>query len=180
MLFSLGLRAQQQKVIYPGYTSYWNPKTLIPDSVVYVARPHKKVADRLSGFHTTGGRINENRDYARSGYDQGHLCNASDENGNITDEYNSFDQCNIYPQKPNCNRLVWLALETQVRVLAVKYDKVKVKVYWHGTAGYIGVDKVTIPEFCDKEIWYNGVHEKYSIPNSDTVNRHNYIYYRVK
>jgi endonuclease G len=106
--------AQQQKIVYPGYTCYWNAKTLIPDSVIYVAKPHAKVADRLPKFHATGGRLNEDRDYLHSGFDQGHLCNASDENGNKTDEFNSFDQCNIYPQRPNCNRLTWLALENYI------------------------------------------------------------------
>jgi DNA/RNA endonuclease G (NUC1) len=180
ILLACGLHAQQQVVKYPGYTSYWNPKTKIPDSVIYIARPHTKAAPRLPSFHATGGRLNEDRDYAKSGYDQGHLCNASDENGNKIDEYNSFDQCNIFPQRPNCNRLVWLQLENQVRQLAIKYGQVKVKVYWHSIAGYMGVDKVTIPAYCDKEIWYGGIHEKYSMPNSDTVNRHDYIFYKVK
>lgn len=171
--------AQQQVIVYPGYTSYWNPEILIPDSVIYIARPHKKLADREAGFHATGGRLNEDRDYAHSGYDQGHLCNASDENGNATDEYNSFDQCNIYPQRPNCNRLTWLALETYVRTMAIKFGAVSVKVCWHGIAGYMGPDKVAVPVFCDKEIWYGTQHEKYSIPNCDTVNRHVFSYYKV-
>lgn len=172
--------AQQQKIVYPGYTCYWNPKTFIPDSVVYIAKPHAKAADRSAGFHATGGRLNEDKDYAGSGYDQGHLCNASDENGNKVDEYNSFDQCNIYPQRPNCNRLTWLALENRIRALATKYGQVKVKVYWHGILTFMGPDKVVVPVYCDKEIWYNGIHEKYIIPNSDTVNKHVYTYYKVK
>lgn len=180
MAAGLGAIAQQQKIVYPGYTCYWNPKTLIPDSVVYIAKPHAKAADRSAGFHATGGRLNEDKDYAGSGYDQGHLCNASDENGNKIDEYNSFDQCNIYPQRPNCNRLTWLALENQIRVLATKYGQVKVKVYWHGILTFMGKDKVIVPVYCDKEIWYNGIHEKYIIPNSDTVNKHVYTYYKVK
>jgi endonuclease G len=172
--------AQQTVITYPGYTSYWNSTTLIPDSVIYIVKPHKKVAARSAKFHNTGGRLNENRDYAHSGYDQGHLCNASDENGNAVDEFNSFDQCNIYPQRPNCNRLTWLALENYVRQLAVKYGSVKVKVYWHNIAGYMGIDKVVIPAYCDKEIWYNGIHEKYIMPNTDTVNRHLFTYYFKK
>jgi DNA/RNA endonuclease G (NUC1) len=176
----LMVSAQQQIVKYPGYTSYWNPQKLIPDSVVYIAKPHAKKADRSAGFHATGGRLNEDADYRKSGYDQGHLCNASDENGNKTDEYNSFDQANIYPQRPNLNRITWLALENYVRQLATKYENVSVKVYWHGVDGYMGKDKVTIPLYCDKEIWYNGIHEKYSMPNKDTVNKHDFQYYLVK
>lgn len=179
-IFSGILKAQTQVVKYPGYVTYWNAKTLIPDSVVYVAKAHNKVADRDAGFHATGGRLNEDRDYAKSGYDQGHLCNASDENGSAIDEHNSFDQCNIFPQRPNCNRRTWLDLETYIRKLVVKYGAVKVKVYWHGIAGVMGVDKVTIPLFCDKDIWYGNLHEKYSIPNSDTVNKHLFTFYKIK
>lgn len=180
VLFVMCSYGQQQIIKYPAYTSYWNPKTLIPDSAIYIAKPHSKVADREANFHATGGRLNENSDYKGSGYDQGHLVNASDMNGDKTDEYNSFDQCNIYPQKPNCNRLTWLALENYVRQLANKYGQVKVKVYWHQVAGYMGKDKVTIPLFCDKEIWYSNVHEKYSMPNQDTVNKHSFNYYKIK
>jgi DNA/RNA endonuclease G (NUC1) len=172
--------AQQVKIVYPGYTCYWNSKSLIPDSVIYVAKPHVKAADRVAKFHATGGRLNEDRDYAHSGYDQGHLCNASDENGSKIDEANSFDQCNIFPQTPNCNRITWLGLENYIRKLATKYGSVKVKVYWHGIAGYMGIDKVTIPAFCDKEIWYNGIHEKYSMPNTNTVNANLFTYYKLK
>ena len=179
MLLFTSAQAQQQVVVYPGYTSYWNPKTLIPDSVVYIAKPHTKVAEREASFHATGGRLNENKDYQHSGYDQGHLCNASDENGNKTDEFNSFDQANIFPQLPNLNRLTWLALENYVRTLATKYKSFKVKIYWHGVDGYIGPDKVTIPLYCDKEIWYGSVHEKYSMPNRDSCKLHEFKYYKV-
>lgn len=171
---------QTIKITYPGYTSYWNAATKIPDSVVYIAKPHAKVADREPGFHADGKIPSFNKDYAHSGYDIGHCCNASDENGNKTDEYNSFSYCNVFPQRPNCNRLTWLALENQVRVLATKYKQVRVKIYWNGTLGTIGVDKVTIPKYCVKEIWYSGVHQKYVMPNADTINRHVYTYYLVK
>ena len=46
LLFIGKIEAQQQIVKYPGYKSYWNPKTLIPDSVIYVAKPHAKAAER--------------------------------------------------------------------------------------------------------------------------------------
>jgi DNA/RNA endonuclease G (NUC1) len=179
-VISISLKAQQQVIHYFGYTCYWNTKTEIPDSVIYTAKPHKKIVGREANFHPTGGRLNENKDYHGSGYDQGHLCNASDENGSKIDEYNSFDQCNIYPQLPNLNRRTWLQLETEIRTLATKYKEVKVKVYWHGVKGYMGVDKVVIPLYCDKEIEYNGKHEKYSMPNQDSVTNHPYTYYLVK
>jgi DNA/RNA endonuclease G (NUC1) len=180
LIASLGLMAQQQVIVYPGYTSYWNATTKIPDSVIYIAKAHTKVAQRLPNFHPTGGRLNEDRDYHKSGYDQGHLCNASDENGNAIDEYNSFDQANLFPQCAKLNRTTWLAEETNVRTEA-KTAPVKVKVSWHGIKGYMGVDKIVIPQWCDKETWCsNGIHEKYSMPNEDTVIRHPFPYYKIK
>lgn len=169
----------QQKHVYPGFTTYWNLSTLIPDSVIYIAKPHSKVADRLPSFHVVGNMINEDKDYAGSSYDQGHLCNASDENGNTQDEYNSFGQDNIFPQTPNDNRIVWLAIENYVRQLAAKYGYVKVKIYWKDIAGYMGVDKVVIPAVCIKEIWYNGIHEEYDVPNTATVNKFPYTHYKI-
>ena len=171
---------QQQVIKYNAYVSYWNSQTLIPDSVIWNCIPHTKVVGREAGFHSTGNRVNQERDYKHSGYDIGHNADASDLNGNKEDEYNSFDFANAFPQLPNCNRITWLALENYVRQLATKYGSVKVKVYWHNVAGYMGKDKVTIPLYCDKEIWYNGKHESYSMPNTDTVNKHDFTYYLVK
>ncbi len=158
--------SQQQVIKYPGYVSYWNPFTKIPDSVIWTSRPHEKMANREAGFHATSSRQNQTRDYAHSGYDIGHLCNASDENGSKQDEYNSFDYINTFPQRPNCNRLTWLALEDQVRQLAIQYGQVRNKVYWLGISKHIGRDSVTVPSLCVKEIWYNGQHEVYVMPNS--------------
>lgn len=170
---------QQAVHVYPGFTTYWNAKTLIPDSVVYIAKPHKKVTGRLPSFHVVGNMPNEDRDYAHSGYDQGHLCNASDENGSVTDEYNSFGQDNIFPQTPQDNRLTWLAIENYVRQLAVKYGQVRVKIFWKGVSGYMGVDKVTIPAICIKQIWYAGHFEEYDVPNTTTVNQKVWTTYKV-
>lgn len=176
-LFPCFLKAQTQQVItYPGYTSYWNPLTLIPDSVIWTVTPHKKVADREPGFHATGNRPNLTKDYAHSGYDIGHNCDASDENGNATDEYNSFDYANTFPQRPNNNRITWEHLEVYTRNLK---QPVKVKVSWKGSIGKMGRDSVTIPELTIKEIWYSGHYEKYVMPNNDTIIKHPFPFYKV-
>ena len=164
-------------VIYPGYTSYFNTVILIPDSVIWIEKPHQKVVGRESNFHPTGNRVNTNKDYAKSGYDQGHNCDASDENGDSTDEYNSFDQANLFPQRPALNRITWLALENYTRQLN---KSVKVKVSWCDTLGYLTPDSVLIPKFCIKELWYDSVYEKYVMPNIDTVKLHPFTYYKIK
>jgi len=166
---------QQQVIKYPGYTAYYNPQTLIPDSVIWLCKPHTKVVGRENGFHATGGRPNLTQYYRKSGYDIGHNTDASDENGDKADEYNSFDFCNTYPQRPLLNRRVWLALEEQCRKLSQKYGSVKVKVSWRGASGKVG--PITIPAICIKDVWYNGRHEHYEMPNCDTVIKHTYTYY---
>jgi DNA/RNA endonuclease G (NUC1) len=171
-------QAQQIVVKYPGYTSYFNLKTLIPDSVIYICKPHAKQAGRLPEFHSSDARANLKRDYLKSGYDQGHNCDASDENGNKTNEYNSFDYVNVFPQRPLLNRRTWLALENAVRDTSAKYGQVRVKIYWRDTLGYIGPDKVLVPKICIKEIWYADRHELYEMPNADTVIKHVFIYYK--
>jgi len=168
---------QQQVIKYPGYTSYYNSKTLIPDSVIWIAKPHVKAVDREAGFHTTGGRPNLSKDYAKSGYDIGHNCDASDENADKIDEFNSFDFINTFPQKPNNNRLVWLQLENYTRQLN---QLVRVKVYWSGVNGYLKPHNVVIPTYTIKELTYGTKFEKYIVPNNDTVSKHKFTFYRVK
>jgi DNA/RNA endonuclease G (NUC1) len=170
------LKAQQQIIKLHGYTSYYNPKTLIPDSVIWIAKPHVKVAKRQSKFHATGDRPNLTNDYKHSAFDIGHNCDASDENGNKIDEYNSFDFANTFPQRPNNNRITWEHLEAYTRKLN---QPVKVKVSWSGIIGKIGKDSVTVPKLTIKELWYNGHYEKYIMPNSDTCNKHDFKYYKM-
>lgn len=168
---------QQQIIKYPGYIAYWNTKTLIPDSVIWIAKPHIKTVGREAGFHSTGNRQNLSKDYAHSGYDIGHNCDASDENANKADEYNSFDFANAFPQLPNCNRITWLALESYVRGLN---KPVSVKVSYLGISRYIGKDSVAVPLYCVKTLRYGGVSETFVIPNNDTCIRHPFTYYKTK
>lgn len=168
-------RIPETTVKYPEYISYWNPSTLIADSVIYIVRPHNKAAKRESGFHSTQGRDNLTKDYAHSGYDIGHMADAEDMSDNAIDEYNSFDFVNVFPQRPNLNRITWLALENYVRKLNVP---VKIKVSYVGISDHLGKDGVAIPILCIKEIWYNGHYERYNMINNDTVNRHPFTFYR--
>ena len=67
--------AQQQKIIYPGYTSYWNAKTLIPDSVLWTITKDHLTGTKIkrnNQFHPEKGMKNLKRDYVNSHYDQGH------------------------------------------------------------------------------------------------------------
>ena len=63
------------------------------------------------------------KDYARSGYDKGHLAPAADMTYSVTSMNNSFLMTNISPQTPGCNRGIWKRLETQVRRWALREEK---------------------------------------------------------
>lgn len=55
------------------------------------------------------------QDYARSGYDRGHLCPAGDNKWNDTAMKECFYLSNVCPQKPNLNRGDWKELEDLCR-----------------------------------------------------------------
>jgi endonuclease G len=76
---------------------------------------------RVNRFHPEEGLPPRERaelgDYARSGFDRGHMA----PNGDMPDEaaqYDSFSLANIVPQDPESNRGVWQKIESSVRALA--------------------------------------------------------------
>lgn len=56
ILSVIGGNCFAQIITYPAYTSYFNVQTGIPDSVIWVAKPHTKAVGREAGFHATGNR----------------------------------------------------------------------------------------------------------------------------
>lgn len=66
------------------------------------------------------------RDYARSGYDKGHLAPAADMTYSVQSMDNSFLMTNISPQIPGCNRGIWKRLENKVRRWAIREEKLHI------------------------------------------------------
>ena len=62
-------------------------------------------------------------DYARSGYDRGHMVPAEDQRWSAQAMADSFLMSNMAPQKPCSNRGLWKKLEGQVRDWAEKYNE---------------------------------------------------------
>jgi endonuclease G, mitochondrial len=59
-------------------------------------------------------------DYAKSGYDQGHMSDADDNGWSEQTEHLSFLMSNMIPQCPACNRQTWRYIENWTRALTAK------------------------------------------------------------
>ena len=78
--------------------------------------------DRVSEFHEEPRLAPDERsdlqDYARSGYDRGHMAPSADM-PNLTAQAESFSLANVVPQDPSDNRYLWSDIESAVRRLAL-------------------------------------------------------------
>jgi len=83
----------------------------------------------------------------------------------------------MVPQLPELNRITWKALEVYTRKLA-STQTVYVTCGVIGTLGTIGKDKINIPKYCWKRLTYGKTIEWYVMPNSDTVKKHPFTYYK--
>ena len=88
------------------------------------------------------------KDYARSGFDKGHLAPAADMAYSEQTMRDSFYMSNISPQRPGFNRGIWKNLEAWVRQTAVKERLVVVvtgPVFPGRDIQTIGKNAVTVP-----------------------------------
>ena len=95
-----------------------------------------------------------NADYAKSGYDRGHLAPASDMGWSNTTMEESFYFSNMSPQNPSFNRGIWKKLETQVRNWAQEHESVYVVTGPVLSEGLptIGANEVSVPQYFYKVI----------------------------
>lgn len=94
-------------------------------------------------------------DYARSGYDRGHLAPSADMRWDRRVQSESFFMSNMTPQHPNLNRGVWADLEREVRRYALREGTVVIAtgpVFFGKEAKYIG-NRVLVPDACYKVIY---------------------------
>ncbi len=89
------------------------------------------------------------KDYARSGYDKGHLANAEDfANDCIKDEL-TFRYYNCLPQTPNLNRGIWKTNEEQVRDWS---QSDSLLVVCGGSFSKKKIGRIAVPDYCWKVV----------------------------
>ncbi len=112
------------------------------------------------------------RDYAKSGYDRGHLAPAADMRWSATSMDESFYYSNMSPQIPAFNRGIWKKLEGKVRSWAVELDSILIVTGPILTPNlpHIGSNQVSVPRYYYKAIVdFKGSHSKaiaFVLPNS--------------
>jgi endonuclease G len=77
-------------------------------------------------LNENGYSLPRHSDYANSGYDRGHMAPNADFNDTVENALLTFFIANIWPQKPEVNRVTWLRTEEETRWLAVEYLVIKI------------------------------------------------------
>jgi endonuclease G len=126
------LSAETQEVCYEGFALIHSGVTrtsLTSSEHLTRERVSGPRPERKNAFHADPNippaKRSELEDYARTGYDRGHLAPS----GDMADEqsqYESFSLANIIPQNPDNNRNLWEGIESAVRDLARKSGELHV------------------------------------------------------
>lgn len=144
-----------QSICRTGYFTVNDLKAKIPVYVSYVLKPENAVGcvARDTSFEVDrslppGSRAG-NRDYAKSGYDIGHMANAADLKWSEQAQSTAAILSNAAPQLPALNRGIWKKLEDTTRGWAVSRENTLLiytgPIYNQVQDPTIGKGRVTVP-----------------------------------
>lgn len=127
------LAADTRELCYTGYATLYSGLTRTPLwSAEHLTRERvaaTKGLTRHNAFHADPslppGERAELSDYARSGFDRGHMA-PSDDMPDERSQEESFSLANMVPQNPDNNRGLWRNIEAAVRRLAQRDGEVYV------------------------------------------------------
>jgi endonuclease G, mitochondrial len=86
-------------------------------------------------------------DYARTGYDRGHMVPSADRDSTPENESSTYLMTNIVPQTPDNNRGPWVRLEDYCRKQVELGKELQIIAGVYGNKGSIGkTQKITVPE----------------------------------
>jgi endonuclease G len=154
----------------------WVGWTLKASDVGAVDRSNRFIQDES---FPRGFKIVDEKDYSRSGYDRGHLCNSEDRTSSYYVNEETFLMSNMIPQTKELNRGPFKMLEEYCRKLAIKKGQ-NLLIYSGGIGAKDRLGSgVIVPAYCWKvvytpdKIWcilFPNVHElnknwqTYSVP----------------
>lgn len=115
---------QDQIIRHAGYTASYNKDFKLSNWVSYEltrqeTKGTEKRTNRFIADPLVKGPVATNTDYARSGYDKGHMAPAADMKWSNTAMKESFYFSNMCPQHPQLNRRGWKKLEEKIRDWAI-------------------------------------------------------------
>lgn len=139
----------------PGYALQHDNRAKVPVWVAYELTREKALgcAGREEGFVAdralpVGGRATL-KDYAKSGYDIGHMANSADMRWSEQASEDSNTLSNAAPQLPGLNRAAWKTLEVRTRAWALDRGRLIIYVgpiYSQKGSKTIGANQVVVPE----------------------------------
>lgn len=148
------LMGNSQAICRHAYVTLHDNVAKIPVWVSYTLQPQNALGcvPRSNGFMPDNslpkGKRAELSDYAKSGYDIGHVAPNGDMSFDNQAELESFLLTNMYPQLPGLNRGIWKLLETATRGWAVQRGHALVvyagAIYGTGDKT-IGANQVVVP-----------------------------------
>lgn len=138
-----------------GYILSHDPESKIPDWVAWTLTKDHAISclPRVDAFATDeslpADRRSTPQDYAKSGYDQGHLANNADMSYDAETARESFIMSNMSPQLPQVNRGTWKTLEATERAMAYETGH-NVTIYagniYSVGSKTIGKNRVVVPD----------------------------------
>ena len=103
----------------------WIKWTLTNDEAIEADAVDNRTNDfRKCGYPFTMSATKQ--DYVNSGYDKGHGCPSNDMDFSKEAASATFYMCNMFPQTPNLNRVVWKKYEVYGHSLAKKCGQVEI------------------------------------------------------
>ena len=144
---------QEHIIHHKGYTVSYNKDLKIPNWVSYEltrqeTKGKEKRSDNFIADPLVKGTIATNADYARSGYDKGHMAPAADMKWSPEVMKESFYFSNMCPQHPQLNRRGWKNLEEKIRDWAIADSAIIIICgpIINQSSRTIGKNKVAVPE----------------------------------
>lgn len=135
-------------IVTPVYTSYFSYQTRSPLFVAYKLYRGGGDFSRSGMSFTKDGlkQSDSSKDYAKSGYDIGHMANAEDFAYDCDKERITFRFYNALPQLPKLNRGIWKKVETKVR----KQSQMDSLLIVCGGYSFRKIGRLNVPEYCFK------------------------------